>query len=180
MRQARRREAEALRQTNDRLCTELVTHKQRHGQRVAVSTRSEPALSFLSRTDHRDICSFSAPARHHPALSPSAPQADHARRVLAASDRDNDPAATLAPYVSDDRGNEPLFDRLRSLMDPTAVQQRDLALSRLRLTALTDADWQPSEEEQKSQQVNQQLTALASQRVCVKFCTCLARVSLRC
>ena len=82
-------------------------------------------------------------------------QVDHARRVVDAGDHDNDPAAALAPYVSDDRGNEPLFDRLRSLMDPTAVQQRDLALSRLRLTALTDTDWQPSEEEQKSQQVKE-------------------------
>ena len=83
---------------------------------------------------------------------------DHARRVVDASDHDNDPAAALAPYVSDDRGNEPLFDRLRSLMEPTTVQQRDLALSRLRLTVLTEADWQPSEEEQKSQQVQEELT----------------------
>jgi hypothetical protein len=104
-------------------------------------------------------------------LPPSALQVDHARRVLKASDHDNDPAAALAPYVSDDRGNEPLFDRLRSLMDPTAVQQRDLALSRLRLTALTDADWQPSEEEQKSQQVYGHLAALANQRASVKFCS---------
>ena len=92
--------------------------------------------------------------------------------MLDSSDHDNDPAAALAPYVSDDRGSEPLFDRLRSLMDPTTVQQRDLALNRLRMTALTDADWQPSEEEQKSQQVNQQLPALASQRACAHFCTC--------
>ena len=100
---------------------------------------------------------------------------DHARRVLKASDHDNDPAAALAPYVSDDCGNESLFDRLRSLMDPTTVQQRDLALSRLRMTALTDADWQPSEEEQKCQQVNEQLAALASEPAS-KFAHVFARV----
>lgn len=50
VRQARRREAEALRQANDGLCTELVTHQQIQWHRAAVNTRStsEPALGLWS------------------------------------------------------------------------------------------------------------------------------------